>query len=154
MSLTCDGNMDKIIGEIDVHKLSIVRDRNCEMGKISVMNTSHIQNVTKWSKRFNKVYKTVQGKNWYISRKMGCMFPAHEIIGFFSLRHRLQTGSEAPSSTYAMSIGGGLQRPGREGDYSPPSSREVKNAWSYTSTPPPLIHGLVVSWVQERYLYF
>jgi hypothetical protein len=25
--------------------------------------------------------------------------------------------------------------PGREADYSPPSSPEVKNAWSYTSTP-------------------
>jgi len=27
----------------------------------------------------------------------------------------------------------GLKRPGREADYSPPSSAEVKNAWSYTS---------------------
>jgi hypothetical protein len=26
------------------------------------------------------------------------------------------------------------QRPGREADHSPPSSVEVKNAWSYTST--------------------
>jgi hypothetical protein len=25
--------------------------------------------------------------------------------------------------------------PGREADHSPPSSAEVKNAWSYTSTP-------------------
>jgi hypothetical protein len=27
------------------------------------------------------------------------------------------------------------KRPGREADHSPPSSAEVKNAWSYTSTP-------------------
>jgi hypothetical protein len=27
-------------------------------------------------------------------------------------------------------------RPGREADHSPPSSAEVKKAWSYTSTPP------------------
>jgi hypothetical protein len=29
----------------------------------------------------------------------------------------------------------GVKRPGREADHSPPSSVEVKNAWSYTSTP-------------------
>jgi hypothetical protein len=28
-----------------------------------------------------------------------------------------------------------VKRPGREADYSPPSSAEVKNAWSYTSIP-------------------
>jgi hypothetical protein len=30
----------------------------------------------------------------------------------------------------------GLKRPGHEDDHSPPSSAEVKNAWSYTSSPP------------------
>jgi hypothetical protein len=29
----------------------------------------------------------------------------------------------------------GVKRPGREADHTPPSSAEVKNAWSYTSTP-------------------
>jgi hypothetical protein len=29
----------------------------------------------------------------------------------------------------------GVKRPGSEADHSPPSSTEVKNAWSYTSTP-------------------
>jgi hypothetical protein len=29
----------------------------------------------------------------------------------------------------------GVNRPGREADHSPPSSAEVKDAWSYTSTP-------------------
>jgi len=32
----------------------------------------------------------------------------------------------------ALSLG--VKRPGRETDHSPPSSAEVKNAWSYTST--------------------
>jgi hypothetical protein len=32
----------------------------------------------------------------------------------------------------ALSLG--VKRPGREADHSPPSSAEVKNAWSYTST--------------------
>jgi hypothetical protein len=29
----------------------------------------------------------------------------------------------------------GVKQPGREADHSPPFSAEVKNAWSYTSTP-------------------
>jgi hypothetical protein len=33
----------------------------------------------------------------------------------------------------ALSLG--LKRQGHETDHSPPSSAEVKNAWSYTSTP-------------------
>jgi hypothetical protein len=32
-----------------------------------------------------------------------------------------------------------------EGDTSPPSSVEVKNAWSYTSTIPIRLHGIVLS---------
>jgi hypothetical protein len=34
---------------------------------------------------------------------------------------------------------------GREADHSPPSSAEVKNPWSYTSTLPILLHGVVHS---------
>jgi hypothetical protein len=30
----------------------------------------------------------------------------------------------------------GIKRPGREADHSTPSGPEVKNAWSYSSTPP------------------
>jgi hypothetical protein len=38
-----------------------------------------------------------------------------------------------PMGTWALSLG--VKRPGREADHSPPSSAEVKNAWSYTSIP-------------------
>jgi hypothetical protein len=34
---------------------------------------------------------------------------------------------------------------GAEDDHSPPSSAEVKNGWSYTSTPPIRLHGVVLS---------
>jgi hypothetical protein len=44
---------------------------------------------------------------------------------------------------WALSLG--VKRPGREADHSPPSSAEVKNAWSYTSTPPIRLHGVVLS---------
>jgi hypothetical protein len=39
----------------------------------------------------------------------------------------------------------GVKRSGREADHSPPSSAEVKNAWSYTSTPSLRLHGVVLS---------
>jgi hypothetical protein len=38
----------------------------------------------------------------------------------------------------------GVKRLGREADQSPPSSAEVKNAWSYTSTPSIRLHGVVL----------
>jgi hypothetical protein len=39
----------------------------------------------------------------------------------------------------------GVKRLGREADHSPPSSAEVKNVWSYTSTPPIRLHDVVLS---------
>jgi hypothetical protein len=39
----------------------------------------------------------------------------------------------------------GVMQPGREANHSPPSSAEVKNAWSYTSTPAIRLHGMVLS---------
>jgi hypothetical protein len=45
--------------------------------------------------------------------------------------------------TGALSLG--VKRPGREADHSPPSNAEVKNAWSYTSTPPIGLHGVMLS---------
>jgi hypothetical protein len=38
----------------------------------------------------------------------------------------------------------GVKRLGCETDHSPPSSAEVKNAWSYTSTAPIRLHGIVL----------
>jgi hypothetical protein len=39
----------------------------------------------------------------------------------------------------------GVKRSEPEADHSPPSSAEVKNAWSYTSTPPIRLHGVMLS---------
>jgi hypothetical protein len=44
----------------------------------------------------------------------------------------------------ALSLG--VRPPKREVDHSSPSSDEVKNAWSYTSTLPVRLHGVVLSW--------
>jgi hypothetical protein len=39
----------------------------------------------------------------------------------------------------------GLKRLGCEADHSPPFGAEVKNVWSYTSTPPIRLHGMVIN---------
>jgi hypothetical protein len=57
---------------------------------------------------------------------------------YSSLHHRVHNGSGAHPSSYPMGttdISLGIKRPEREADHSPPSSAEVKNAWSYTSIP-------------------
>jgi hypothetical protein len=63
-------------------------------------------------------------------------FPAVQDL---SLLHVVQTGSGTHPASNPMGTGGsfpGVKRPGREVDHSPPSSAEVKNTWSYISTPP------------------
>jgi hypothetical protein len=43
----------------------------------------------------------------------------------------------------ALSLG--VKRPGRDDDHSSPSSVEVRNVWSYNSTPPMRLHDVVLS---------
>jgi hypothetical protein len=43
----------------------------------------------------------------------------------------------------------GVKWPGHEAYHSSPSSAEVKKAWSYTSTPPKYLHGMVLSYAQD-----
>jgi hypothetical protein len=38
-----------------------------------------------------------------------------------------------------------VKRQGREADNSPPTSAEVKNTWLSTSTPPILLHGIMLN---------
>jgi len=45
----------------------------------------------------------------------------------------------------------GVNRLGREADHSPGSGTEVKNAWSYTSTPPIFLHGVVLNGVSSSW---
>jgi hypothetical protein len=73
-------------------------------------------------------------------------FPAG--AGNFSLHHRSQNGSGAHPISYPMGTGvsfPGGKVAGHEADHSPPSSADVKNAWSYTSTHPIRLHDAVLS---------
>jgi hypothetical protein len=68
--------------------------------------------------------------------------------GNFSLHHHVETGSGDHPVSYPMGTRGSFLRImllGHEANHSPPSSDKVKNVWSYTSTPPTLLHGVVFS---------
>jgi hypothetical protein len=62
--------------------------------------------------------------------------------------------SQPPIQGVPGALSLGVKQPGREADHSPPSSAEVKNACSYTSTTPVRLRGVVLSYAQGRfYLY-
>jgi hypothetical protein len=68
--------------------------------------------------------------------------------GNFSLYHCLYTDHETYPASYPVGTIGfflGVKRQRRDPDRSPSSSAEVKDAWSYTSTPPIRLQGVVLS---------
>jgi hypothetical protein len=58
------------------------------------------------------------------------------IFLFFTASRTALGPTQPPIQWVPGALSLGVKRPGREADHSPPSSAEVKNAWSYTSTPP------------------
>jgi hypothetical protein len=77
-----------------------------------------------------------------LAGRSGVRIPAGQ--GIFSSRKPL-TGSRSHTFSYSIGVGGSfpeVKRPGSEVDCSPPSSNEVKNEWSYTSTAPICVHGM------------
>jgi hypothetical protein len=74
-------------------------------------------------------------------------FPAG--AGNFSLHHRVKNGSGAHPAPYPMGTMGSFPR--GKADHSLPSSAQVKNAWSYTSTTPIRLRGVVLSGAQGQY---
>jgi hypothetical protein len=67
-------------------------------------------------------------------------------IYLFTTTSRTALGPTQPPVQWVPgALSRGVKRPGREADHSPPSSAEVKNAWSYTSTPPICLYGVVLS---------
>jgi len=63
--------------------------------------------------------------------------------GNFSHCHHVQISSGTHPASYTVSIG--VRQTGCEADQSPVSSAEGKSVWSYTSTPPVCLHGMVFS---------
>jgi hypothetical protein len=66
-------------------------------------------------------------------------FCTHSVSGIFLFTTASRTALEPTQPPIQQVLGDpslGVKWPGREVDHSPPSSAEVKNEWSCTSTPP------------------
>jgi hypothetical protein len=64
---------------------------------------------------------------------------------YFSFLLKSQTGPGAHPASYSVgAVDSSLEtkRQGYEVDQSPPTSVEVKNEWSFTTTPPTCLHGV------------
>jgi hypothetical protein len=67
-------------------------------------------------------------------------------IFLFTTASRTALGpTQPPIQLVPGALSLGIKWPGREADHSPPSSGEVKNAWSCTSTPSIRPHGVVLT---------
>jgi hypothetical protein len=86
----------------------------------------------------------------------GVRFPAG--LGTFSLRHCSQAGSGYHAASYPMDIGGyfpgggGGMMSGREADHLRSSGAELKNACSYTSTPPYVFMSWCLTKHRDRFI--
>jgi hypothetical protein len=57
-------------------------------------------------------------------------------IFLFTTVSRLALGpTQTPNQWLPGALSLGVKLPGREADHSPPSTAEIKNSWSYTTTP-------------------
>jgi hypothetical protein len=96
----------------------------------------------------NVVYPEYFEEPWFTSittptgydlngRGIGGQFRATARFFLSSANPRLALRPNKPSVQQATgTVSPGLSRPGREADYSPPSTPEVKNAWIYTCSLP------------------
>jgi hypothetical protein len=67
------------------------------------------------------------------------VFDSRQVLEFFlfSIAFRAALGpTQPPIQCVPEVLSPEAKRPGREADHLPPSSAEVKNVWSYASTPP------------------
>jgi len=92
------------------------------------------------------------GKMW---KKWSLLMLRCNCGNFSSFRHCVQTGSVAHAASHPVGTGGsflGVKRSGREADHQPRSRAEVKNEWSYTSTPKNVLMQwcLVKEWIRPH----
>jgi hypothetical protein len=70
--------------------------------------------------------------------------PANRLTSISNKRPALEP-IQPPIQRVPRALSIGVNRPGGEADHSPPSSVEVKNAWSYTSIPTIRLHSVMLS---------
>jgi hypothetical protein len=88
-------------------------------------------------------------QRWAAGWTIGVLgFGSRRRLGIFLLTAVSRTAlgpTQPPIQWVPGTLSLGVKRPRREADYSPPCSVDVENAWSYTSTPPIRLHGMVLS---------
>jgi hypothetical protein len=75
---------------------------------------------------------------------------------YFSFCYRVQSGSEAHPAAYPICTKDsfpGVKKSEREVEHSLPSSAEVKNEWSYSSTIPYIFNGVVLNEAQGKFYF-
>jgi hypothetical protein len=106
--------------------------------------------VNGWPQKFSFLCrKWWQGWAWATGWTIGILgFNSRQGLRIFLFTPASRTAL-GPTQPHIQWVAGvpflGVKRPGREDDHSPPSSAEVKKAWSYTTTPPIRLHGMVLS---------
>jgi hypothetical protein len=88
---------------------------------------------------FSQIRSNVYYPRWATGWTIGVLrFDSRRGLGIFLFTTASRTAlgpTQPPIQWIPGALSLGIKRPGREADHSPPSSAEVKNAWSYTSTP-------------------
>jgi hypothetical protein len=93
---------------------------------------------------------------WYFTMKIAATGWKIGVLGFdsrwglgiflFSTASGTALGPTQPPIQWIPGILSlGIKQSGREADHSPPSSAKIKNVWSYTSTNPIRLNGVVLS---------
>jgi hypothetical protein len=90
------------------------------------------QDKVQWQGHVNMVTNLNSIKRWK-GAGIAQWYSAGLGVGNFPLHHHIQACSGSHPASYPVGTRGSF--PGGEADHLPPSSAEVKNAWSYTSTP-------------------
>jgi hypothetical protein len=86
----------------------------------------------------------------------GVQLPTGAIMGsiLFATASRPALGSiQHPIQWVSKPLAPWVKRPVHEADHPSPFSDEVKNEWSYTSTPPIRLHGVVLSYALHTHTH-
>jgi hypothetical protein len=88
-------------------------------------------------------------KRWATGWTIGVLgFDSRRGLGIFLFTNASRTAlghTQPPIQWIPGALSLGVKRLEREVDHSPPSSAEVKNAWSYTFIPSVRLHGMMLS---------
>jgi hypothetical protein len=88
------------------------------------------------------ITRTFFNDNWATGWTIGC-FESRQGLGIFLLTTSVSRPALGLTQLPFQWVPR-VRRPRREADHSPPSSAEVKNAWSYISILPLGLHGVVL----------